>query len=715
MFLSLLPEKLIWSKWRIGGGDERSQRLDGGALKGEEIKGLRIQILQTLSFRMAMADDPNSSTSIGTNMLTAPPGEVEAQREIDADEDPLAPQLGEIGEDRQGDTIFGIALRQKVENRPKQGALPTKTLDSRITLRAGGTVGDALAAAGRATSLEILADLRVRNLSVTAPSSPLRTGDLLDALALGVGGTYRKIGSAYLLTSDLLGAGQRQVRVKAWEEAVWQSIAARETEWRRALAATHAFEDVGFASGDKTAPDPLLQPFLEGEAKTNDPYPVTSAMLTQGQREFLRRFQAGSPSQKFDVSRVGVERSYGFRFVLPDGTPLRELFGELGRGDQFRSRTASTEPTQEVADPKPIARTPESPLTPLLVRTELPTEAAQAVALARSHGIREVWIETSNAGALREALKGGVGMRLVVRPWTAEATTPAGELDRTMFGDDGMGLRKRWAQEPLGLGSGEERYQPPQPIENVLSPKSASWMAHIRRYASLAQTPGLQGLALVGTAPHGYEGGRDTGIRSDYPVWVAASGAFGYTDASRLEFLRTDGVDPIDLGWDSLHTTIDLRPDFFPDRSLANLAGRDASPDDSPPVSGLLKKWDNARNAANIAAMTDLLRAMPPLPLEIEGRSGLVNASPAPLHALVAWSPGEPLPVFPFGFATGSPTERYILSATLTEAPQILGFLKALVFKPDARLGRPPVLDLSNLPSKEWGRFLDQTFARSGR
>ncbi len=695
---SLLPQRLAWSKRRTGREGEIDTNLGSGTVEGEARRGIRLRFVQAIGFDFAMVDEPNASSSTTTVDDRGEPGHVWAERDFKADED------------RQGDVLYGLRLRQTVENRPKKGALDLRRLDVVVTLKAGGTVGDALAAIGAKTTRELLADLRVRDLKVAADPGPIRTGDLLGALALAVGGTYRKVGGAFLLTADEMGMGVREARMKAWEEGVGRLIRRKEREWKESIRTTKALEEIGFAPGDALKPDDALTPYLDHTADTKERYAVSESMLSPAQRGFLRRFQGMYRTQKFALDRVGVDRFYTFGFVLPDGTPLNPERMGLGFGAEFRQYPSADSETPPPTPP--IALAPGAPTPPLMVATELPGEAARAVAEAKAHGLREVWLETRSATALAEALKGGVALRLVSRPWRAPQGTPTGDLDRTLTGDDGATFAGRVAKEPQWLDEEGKPFRPASPLVEIFRPESPSWTRAAAGIAELARTPGLAGVVLLETQPHGYEGRRTNAMSPSFPSPFAALSAFGWAESARLAFLRRHGVDPIDLGWTELRGTIDARPSFFADRNLSHWASDNDLSTEPPALGALLAAWDLDRAAANVAAVRGLLAKFPALPIEIEERAIEFNLSRWGIPMFRPWAPGADLPV---RSSDGARVEdgRFRLTVEPDGSAIFLPLLLARLLKEPVSVRPVPTLDLSGLPPAEWAPALDRLFRRA--
>ena len=158
------------------------------------------------------------------------------------------------GSQPEGNKIISY-LKAETANVAKEGDLiwSRRNLEHGTSLEGIKTVDDLVTRLAAATGLELYADPRYGALPVLLIGDlkkPAAAGDMMQALALCVCGTWRQVGSAYVLTDDVLGLGTRRA---ALQESV-QGWAARLAEASKAaeghLAATDWLHALPFVQGD---------------------------------------------------------------------------------------------------------------------------------------------------------------------------------------------------------------------------------------------------------------------------------------------------------------------------------------------------------------------------------------------------------------------------------------------------------------------------------
>ena len=120
------------------------------------------------------------------------------------------------------DILNGALIRRQIPNTPKPSDLD---LDSSvflapIPLNGVKTVADLVSQIAKVSHVELYADIRYekRLLLMRNGQSAAPMRDLLRALAFSVGGTYRKVGPAFVLTNDLAGYGAQCQAIADFEE-----------------------------------------------------------------------------------------------------------------------------------------------------------------------------------------------------------------------------------------------------------------------------------------------------------------------------------------------------------------------------------------------------------------------------------------------------------------------------------------------------------------
>ena len=153
------------------------------------------------------------------------------------------------------DKPFEDAVRAEVPNDAKPGDISwTKPeLEHTLTLVGPKTVGALVAGLGRATGLELYADARYEPLALTVAgdfTKPQTAGEVMQALALCVCGTWRQVGPAYVLTDDVQGLGSRRAALKEAALGWSRHLADADSAAGTRLKAGRWLQSLPFAPGD---------------------------------------------------------------------------------------------------------------------------------------------------------------------------------------------------------------------------------------------------------------------------------------------------------------------------------------------------------------------------------------------------------------------------------------------------------------------------------
>ncbi len=699
VFASLLPKTVRWSKERLGKEAAYGDKVGGGEFTEARILGMRLKVERQLQFEIPLVEHSDSYTFHDASEEHGHPGETVLIRNTD--------------DEFERKETYGVTIQKTVPNVLKHGQLDTSRLDGTVALPTQTTVGKAAALAGQATGREILADLRVRDRKVTSPGGRVRAGDLLDALALAVEGTYRRVGGAFLLVSDVTGLGTRKLRLTVWEQDLDLQLRQKEETWRRALAASGGLTNVGYDEGSGLAPSPEMLKAMAGRSPQDSNKWTSTTEFTPDIRSFLERVNLRYSSQKVDTSRARANWELRYRFVTADGENFQTENAGLGQSISFEGNRSGPARESVAAPKRPLDSTNGVGLA-LSART--PDEAIAAVAIAKRYGFGELWLDTIREETLRAALATGFPVRLVVRPWASESGTPQVLLDRSILGDTAAQaaaridrseatvaaahgpIRTGWEREPIGKDP-----------TDVIAPEAAILPSRWSTFQALAATPGLRGVAVLATQPQGYEGGAYDGRVGIERQELLDLAAMGYTDEARLAFARTRGVDPIDLADRGLMFSADLRPPFFLDDALRGSSTvYDGSQEPLPAMETLPKEWSTSRAAANEARIQELLRGLPSTTLWIEVRHQGRLTTRNRTRTLQAWTAGAPLPTLPEeggGYRMNGQTIVQVPESDRDGSQMPFGAIVNLFSQP--RKGAL-TLDLGSLPASDWERRLNR-------
>jgi len=481
-----------------------------------------------------------------------------------------------------GSQIQGY-LRAETPNAPKDGDLrwTRRDLERSVSLQGLKTIDDLVGRIGAVTKLEMYADAHYGGLPLMVVGDlkkPQPAGDVMQALALCVCGTWRQVGPAYVLTDDVQGLGARQEflreMVQTWSNRLTESGKAvgghlRDLDWMHTLR---------FADGDAGALPPDQVDVL-GKGKGNSgtllwkslPAPLQAALRGQLTRHFdgdnMTSFEqaANSIAQALKpASPAQVTINLQLAVSLPDT-------GAMALGDAYRVQMPREEPT-----PPPAAQansiSVDKPLRGLLCAPKTPDEARAVVARLPQLGLNTLLLDVFTngrtyfpntalppdsekaAGVLQAALDAARLLHIPVyavldtlcwrkdgaaphpKPWPAGFTedltvggeTPDGSVQRQI---EAHSVRSDEDREYMMVRDGNQGWA--SPLDSKVRP---ALLALVR---AVAATPGLTGLAFQDTATHGY-----LGVENDYDEEGIA---LGYTPDARLSYLRLNHVDPVDL------------------------------------------------------------------------------------------------------------------------------------------------------------------------
>jgi len=535
-------------------------------------------------------------------------------------------------------TLYGVPVRADVPNVPKPGdldfALPA--LQTPVTVAGIKTVGALVFRIGVATQTEIYPDARweSRAVAVRGADKAVPAADLLRALAFCLTGTYRKVGPAFVLTDDRLGAGTRRERWRGFEAAA---------SGLRHLALTAANSKIAEGhtlTGLVPADDSL--PFSAAQQKEADAFYArthffsvtqTLGQLTPAQQASVLALApakrgSGTVSLPDPSGRIIMQENPALELLLPslDGPidagidpVLYNLFAAgapPGAASFEGGREATAMPVPDasalLALMQPIAH--RAVLLPAPDAADLPALAAKLHAL----GLNEWWLVLpandpagTNESLLRQAALAARAVHITVFPvislleWNTPA--PAALQDLTLLGQTSTQAR-------AGLAQIAHLTLAPASQTTAVDPSSLVVQSKLGEAMRLLTTvPGLGGIAWRAAVPPGY----CVPSASDPHAGLTA---LGYTEPMRLSFLRTQHADPCDLFPDREWTRADTPLPLFDDPAREN---------------ALLEQWQRFRIRQNsnllqslyvrVSAQTTGAAKRPPLFVQSQGDGGRVD------------------------------------------------------------------------------------------
>lgn len=583
VFTSLLPKQFKWSKYEVNEAGAPSKFLGDGVLSPNEVTGLRLKISRQLDMLVALADHERAY-SMRMIPESAEPGSVQFVRDQ--------------GEDGDYEGNFGVDFRKEEPNVLRRGDLHTENLRQVVNLPTPTTVGAALEAIGKATNLRLGADIRVRGCSVVAPAS-VPAGDLLNAIAVSLSGTYRHVGNRYLLVGDRVGSGSRQLLYAAYKRIGSKLVDARANEWRKVILGNGGLAAITWNPNDANRPNEAVQKRLDRDLHESTEF-FPSSELSPELKGFLDREAVKSAAvQPLRTDTVNFQTNLGYRFVLPSGVST-QFEGHIGADFQFKPSMVRPRQADVQDPPLPRLKLGKGPSRSLAVHADTAAAAVEAAELAKKYGFAELWLDTNSTAALLSAQKTGLPVRYLCRPFQLDSGEPVS--DRTILEDTGSGVVARLIRDAGWEETARMIRMQSYPradahliTTDLLSPLDPRWPSRARHISALSTVKGLAGTVLADTQPHGYEPTNPGTTIGTYEPEVRDMWAFGYSDAARVAFFDRYGVDPIDIPEPNLHVDLNLATQFFPDW---------ITPESQ--METLFEPWVKFRAAANEAALTAL-------------------------------------------------------------------------------------------------------------
>jgi len=614
-------------------------------------------------------------------------------------------------------TLFGVQIRKVVDNRLKPSNLDTKlkSLNRPISLAPKMTIDEICRLASAASGLRLMADVRIGSLTVETVGQSARAGDVLQALALCVTGSYRKVGDITILTSDLEGIGTKRLRLAFWKWDVEMGNLQRKREWGQAIRANGGARNIAFKEELLPLNDAMAQ-FMETDRNSARGTTMPASELPSQWQQVLTKGQTRLSQEGMNIRTDIVEptESVSWNFVLPDGRSLLPEGADIGQLNSLLPRNAGTPGPPAIGPVKPIPIRSGAG-TALVFKTDEPSVAAGLPALAQTHGFEEIWLQTWDskclAALIDSASRGHTSVRLVVKPWELPKGIASADPDVTLLGNTASQATHLQEQTQYWQTAQSNTGRSPSEVGDSMGPGDPVRQAIWKGLMDLAGTPGLAGTVLLQTEPPGYEPTVSDEMYA--PEELMFAGDLGYTRALRSRFLAAHGVDPVDFVDRRLRFGhLDLSLPMFGDPSLMPARMTDAIEESN----GFDKQWLALRSEANRSAVAELVSRVPGA-VCIQQRPMVQDRPQDRGFAIVPWQIGSELPttllppneqessvsgdgywVWPLGFPIEK-TAAYRISQNLSRHIQRHPLFRLAV-------------DMSSVPQAELARQLDAWFQR---
>ncbi len=498
---------------------------------------------------------------------------------------------------------FGLEIRKTSLNELKPSDLDYKNsiLDAQLPLAASTNVKDLCLAVSNLTHLVIIADARFQDEKVETLGGSARAGDVLKGLALGLTGTYRKVGNTYILTSDKEGIGTKMTKLAFWHWNLSQISRHESEKWSSQIGANPALHSISYSADDSLTPNDAMRKFMETDFEQGSKT-MPASLLSPAWLKLLnsKDNHFGAPLRT-DVAEPW--ESVFWSFVVP-GPETLTWEDELDDMNAF-SRYAERHPVQRSGPEPKRAALKDVPNAAFIYVSDSPDDASHLPELVQDYGFSQLWLQTTNRDALSAAIEAGkaigVKVRLVVAPFTATGNVSVNQIDLSILG---MGYTEsrslidgsEWVQESNNMFSTNLRKA--QFLDEEHGQLAKTW----QKLVALAKVPGSAGVVVLSGTPAGYEKQSDWAEYS--PPQLAAPIAMGYTTGLREKFARANAVDPVDL------LEVRYESDLNPlDQSISSFGYlnnyRYGKVSENPP--SLRDKWDRFRFDTNDAQLRKFL------------------------------------------------------------------------------------------------------------
>ena len=708
VFTSIMPKPFKYSTYTVKNLNSIDPGEQGIELSDSDLQSVRLHIERSLNFMMPIVGQPNSLSPRDTSSDYGKPGRKVIERDGNQDF-------------RKQDS-FGMKIRLTELNQQKPSDLDYRasSLQGSLQLNPSESLSELLKRIGVATGLELYADLRVgdRKMMSIGRSAPISS--VLRIIALSVTGTYRKVGSAYILTSDLVGIGTRKMKLAAYDEELNAKLWNEESEWRHQIYLSGHLSQIGFRADDQLLPgDSLAKKMDHGSPGRGTK--ISASDLSEGLKQFIQRENDICQTQQVTAEGATVQSAHAFSFILPNGDETRSEFESLGQHDLFVPPTGNPPRQEEMpAQPKVDVNDIKEPLF-LCIRADTVDAARHAVDLALRYGLKELWLDTVSADVLAAGVKAGssssLKVSLALRPFDYRGTEDSLSADRTLFGDSPPeSLQRRmasaeWAQLlKKGIDINE--------VAGPISPLSAGCLMRRRVATEMALTPGLGGLHVLNSTPNGYNGPRVNYLSFPQPIYLE-KGNFGYAEDLRLAFIREAKVDPIDLCPPNINTNADLRQPFFLDDLLRGGSSiYDGTDEPNPAMEHMMANFDTwlakLHHSSLRTLLDDIAKANPNLPISVDAIPLQMNAVNRFGGGLVAWRSGDPLPELADARQGFQPDIRkYVVRTRVSESGPDFVHMGLVYFSKNPSDGPQPagfILDLTALTPSHVDKWMAETF-----
>ena len=690
MFLVLLPEQEV-TLWPVGSGrNVVGKQKDLGVLR-DNPASVYFRVAQEVTLQTAAKNQQYGSMVVPTPPQT---------------QGPKVYNLNSYEHYMNLDKVNGVVIRRDVPNRLKRSGLNYESprLQVLVPIKDLKTVKDLIARIAERTKIELYAEpvYEKKPLTwVTDGRGAASASELLRALAFCVAGTYRSVGTAFVLTDDLVGVGTRRQMIQDFEEECDAERAQAVKDATKAIKETPAEKKVKLSSFD----DPLAMTAEQQKMPSAHPNwhlgladaSVPFEKLTAAQQAAVQSYEAqvkANPQNynenwKPDFEKnIQVIKNSAVQMVINglDGVVATDFGSQLSPLFEMEPRKQEI-PAEELKMfenmPKWTEAAKKCARRAVICKPHTTADVDASLLRIKTMGFNQMWVVVFENGksripgtpfpldpacdakvdlltyAITEGKKKGMTVCPVVNTFAWGTDAPKDLRLLTLRGDDSaQSAARRFKINKLNPPGGTEAFDP-LPKNAVASPAV---------FVDLTNSSIQKALAGLFRALGGYADAGPTVCRDMTPEGFSDSNAYvslklrdgmGYNPALRLAFLQKHHLDPVDY--------------LDPNRTITPRANTSLINHDSNAFDYELKtKWSALRSDAMKTAWRSLF----------EAERGGANAKNPTL--LVGQSDGQ-------GFMT------WYDDWSDPQAPLPNGDFNSAALQDDAKTGAAPKLNTSVL------------------
>ena len=591
IFQALLPDDDVTLSLR--GEPEDGPGKDVGNLR-EKASSVRLRVGQEISIQVEMKGQEYGRSDVPTTPVK---------------DGPKVYDLSSYAVYNNKEKVNGVTIRRDVPNHLKIADLNynAPALQAVIPIQDLKTVGDLIARVAKQTRIELYCDPNYEKQALTwvvSGKSSATASEMLRALAFCVAGTYRKVGTAFVLTDDLMGVGTRRQMIRDFEEECDSLRQQAVQDAEKKLKANPAQKNLKLSGfNDPLAMTPEQEKFKGDPTKISDIIDTFSALggaslpfekLTPKQQEAVQAYEKTLTERKpeagdealtadsqpdFDKN-FHVLRKLAIQMVITglDGVVATDFGLELMPlfRPEFKMPEIPADALKEYQNlPKWTDTAKKYARRAVICKPHTTADVDASLVRIKAMGFNQMWLVVFQDGkaripgtgfpldpacdakvdilayAIAEGKKKGITVCPMVNALAWGADAPKDACLLTLRGEDSAqsALRrsKIMASQPASPYAEfipKTKNAPPSP-ELWVDPTQPTTQAALKGlFQAIAARVGAGDCVCRDLTPAGFSGAE---MNFDSPFFPRHYDSMGYNEVLRLAFLKKNHCDPVDI------------------------------------------------------------------------------------------------------------------------------------------------------------------------